>query len=145
MPSLKSTSSSFSLCTSRPVSSCNPATTFFVTGVYHIASRWVSESAIDAERDPARLFAQLDAGGLLGRDRSDIEYVDPAVGGIADPDLPLVGTQADAMAGAAMALRRPLLEALYHDAVQDLAGPQVSDFEAEKVVDGDVATACWLS
>ena len=52
-----------------------------------------------------------------------------------EPQLPLVGRQADAVARAAVPLDRPLLEARDLDAVQHLPGLEVADLEPEQLVD----------
>src|SRR6266542_5133298 len=61
------------------------------------------------------------------------------VGGVADPDLALVGRQANAVAGAAVPLHLALLEPLYLDAMQFFAAGEVADLEAEQAVDVDEA------
>ena len=83
----------------------------------------------------ARLFAQPDADALLRRQDGSVEDVDLAIGGVTHPDFLLVRRQADAVAGAAVALDVAAFESLDVDAVGDLAGVQVADFEAEEVVD----------
>ncbi len=67
---------------------------------------------------------------LLGRHDGRVEDVQPTVGGVGEPELLLVGRQADAVAGAAVPLGRPLLEALHLDPIQLLARDQVADLEA---------------
>src|SRR5262249_50402002 len=84
----------------------------------HLAGGGVGVPAVQAEGHPAGLLAQLDAIGLPGRHDGGVEDVDVAVGAIDHPDLFLVGGEADAVAGAAVALRRPLLEVLHLHAVQ---------------------------
>ena len=69
---------------------------------------------------------------LLGRHHRGVEDVDPLVGGVDDPELLLVGRQADAVARAAVPLDRALLEALHLDPVERLARGQVAHLEAEQ-------------
>ena len=47
----------------------------------------------------------------------------------------LVGREADAVAGAAVALHRALLESLHLDPMQHLAALEIAHFEAEQLVD----------
>src|SRR5262249_49638505 len=93
----------------------------FRLGVDDLAGGRVGVAAVEAEGDPARLFAQADAGRLLRRHDRGVEDVHLAVGGVAHPDLLLVRREADAVAGAAVPLDGALLEALHLDAVQHFA------------------------
>src|SRR5262245_41088386 len=68
-------------------------------------------AAVEAERHPAGLLAELDTDRLPGRHGRGVEDVDMAVGRIADPDFPLVGRQANAVARAAVPLDRSFLKA----------------------------------
>src|SRR5438045_2709094 len=76
----------------------------------NIAGRRIGVLAVEAERDPARLLADFDAGDLPGRHDRRVEDVHPAVMRIADPQLFLVGSQSDAVAWAAVPLHRTGLE-----------------------------------
>src|SRR5262249_28085485 len=100
-----------------------------------VAGRRVGVAAVQAERHPAGLVAQDDVCDLLRRHHGRVENVDPAVVGIGEPDLALVGRQTDAVARAAVALGRSLLEALHLDAVQLPSGGDVADLETEQLVD----------
>src|SRR6516162_11141601 len=60
-----------------------------------------------------------------------------AVVRVANPDLLLVGAQADAVARAAVPLCRPALEAMDLDTMNHLAALEVADLEAEQAVDRD--------
>ena len=104
-PAATSISSIFSLCTARPASSVSVGDDLPRPGVDDVAGRRVRRVAVDAERDPAGLIAQLDAGDLLRRHHRRVEDVDAAVGRIAQPEFALVRREADAVARAAVALR----------------------------------------
>ena len=56
----------------------------------------------------------------------------PAIGGIAQPDFLLVGSQCNAVTGTTVQLNRDLLEAGHSDALNLLPGSQVADFETQK-------------
>ena len=72
---------------------------------------------------------------LLRRHHRRVEDVHPAVGRVGQPELLVVGRQADPMAGAAVPLGRPLLKPRHLDAIQLLARLQVAHLEAEQLVD----------
>src|SRR6185436_4448959 len=92
-----------------------------------------------AERHPAWLIAELDRRDLLGWHHRRIEDMDAFVVPVREPQLFLIGREADAVARAAMALHRPFLESGDLDAVQHLARLDVADFEAKQIVDVDEA------
>jgi hypothetical protein len=95
--------------------------------------------AIDAESDPAGLISQFEAGLLpRGHDRR-VKDVHPSIVSVGDPQLALVGRQANSVAGATMTLGGTGFEPLDLDPVQHLAGKQVTDFESEQVIDIDEA------
>ena len=108
-----------------------------LTGLHvdNLTRRGVGQRAVDAERHPARLVAELDAGDLLRRQCGQVEEVQMLVRGVADPDFLLIGSQSDAVARAAVALDRALLEPGDLHAMQHLASLQVPDLEAEELVD----------
>src|SRR5262249_55239738 len=106
--------------------------------VEDLASTWVGVAAVEGEGDPAGLLPQRQAMRLPRRGRRQVEDVQPAIVGVADPGLGLVRREADAVAGAAVPLHGALLVALNLDALEYLAARQVGDFEAEQLVDTDV-------
>src|SRR5262249_30817828 len=87
-------------------------------GVDHLASRGIGPATIETERDPAWLLTQDDARPLPGRHHRRVEDVEPGVGGVADPHLPLVGRQADTVTGTAMPLDLALLEPRHLNTMQ---------------------------
>src|SRR5262245_54430097 len=103
--------------------------------VNHLAGRRIAVLGVQAECDPARLLAQADAHGLLRRHDGIVEDVYLLVERVHDPDLLLVRRQADAVAGAAVSLHRPLLRPLNFHSMELLAGRQVADLKAETLVD----------
>src|SRR5262249_28428075 len=100
-------------------------------GVDHFARRRIGVTAIETEGHPAGLLAQRDASDLLGRRLRGIEDVDVAVCRVADPDLFLVGREANTVAGAAVPFNRTFLVAFDFDSIQLFAALQVPDLEAE--------------
>src|SRR5438105_4667659 len=82
-------------------------------GVDDIQGGRIRETAVAAKSDPAGLFAQFDAGDLLGWHEGGVENVHAAVGGITDPNLLFVRRVADAVAGAAVPLDHALGEPLH--------------------------------
>src|SRR3954447_12278709 len=104
-----------------------------------VARRWVSIFAVNAERYPARLLADLDRGDLLRRRHFVVEDMQPLIGGVANPDFLFVRRQTDAMARAAVALDHALFKPLNLHAPDDLAGFQIGDFVAEQLIDVDIS------
>ena len=102
--------------------------------VDHIARGRVGISAVEAERDPAGLVPDLNAGELFGRQHRGIKDVHAAVVRVRQPELFLIRGQAHAMAGAAMPLGRPGFKSFHFDAVQDLAGGQITHLEAKQII-----------
>src|SRR5262249_35635438 len=100
-------------------------------GVDDLARGGEGVTAVEAERHPAGLFAQLDADSLFRWHHRGIEDVQGAVVRVTDPKLLLVRRQADAVARAAMPLDRPLLVTFHLHPVQNLSPLQVADLEAE--------------
>ena len=81
--------------------------------VDHLAGRRIGVAAVEAERDPARLLAQLDARrSASAASRVLSKTCTRLLAASHHPDLLLVRRQADAVAGAAVPLDRALLEAL---------------------------------
>ena len=139
LPSWKTISTTFSLCTVPVFSSPRIGEDLPRLRVDHFAGRRIGVAAVDAEGDPAGLVADGDAGDLLRRHHRRVEDVQAAVGAVGQPQLLLVRRQPDAVAGAAVPLDRALVVAGDLDAVQHLAGRDVADLEAEQAVDVDEA------
>ena len=78
----------------------------------------IGEGAIDAERDPAGLIAEFDAGGLGGRHFGVVKNVQTGTGGIGEPDFPFVRSERDAVAGAAVTFDRAFLKTFHFDAMK---------------------------
>src|SRR5262249_60315838 len=100
-------------------------------GSHRLPGRRVGVATVKAEGDPSRLFTQLDACRLLWRHCRGIEHMDTAVRRIAQPNFLLIGCQADAMTGAAVAFDWALGNSLDLHAVQLLAGLQVANLKSE--------------
>ena len=84
----------------------------------------------------SRSFRVVD---VPGRHHGGVEDVHGLVVGVGEPQLLLVGREADAVARTAVPRHRAFLESRDLDAVQLLPGPQVADLEAQQVVDVHVA------
>ena len=93
---------------------------------------------IDAEGDPSRLRAKLNAGYLCGRHLGVVEDMERAVVGISHPHLLFIGSQADAMTRASMAGSRSLGVSLHLHAAEHLATGGVTHFEAKQIVHANV-------
>src|SRR5262249_37240201 len=106
---------------------------------HDLAGGWVGIPPVQAERHPAGLVAQRDAGALLRRHGRGVEDVEAAVVRVAEPELALVGRQSDAVARAAVTLRRPLLYAGDLHPPPLPAARQVADLESKQVIDVDEA------
>src|SRR5262245_48884556 len=62
-----------------------------------LAGGGIGVAAVEAERHPAGLLADLYARGLLGRHDGGVEDVQVTVGSVTDPDFLFVGSKSDAM------------------------------------------------
>ena len=60
--------------------------------------------------------------------------MDEVVGAVGQPEFLFIGSQGDAVAGAAVALDRALLVALHFHAVEHLAGPDIAHFKPKQLV-----------
>src|SRR3989442_4384790 len=99
--------------------------------VDNLAGRRKCKSAIDAEGNPSRLFAKVNAISLAWWHNRSIEDVQPAVSGVADPDFFLIRSETNAMAGTAMPLGPPRLVILDFHTIEHLAQGQVPDLESQ--------------
>ena len=79
LPSRITISTTFSLCTVRPVRLASVVRIFLRLRIDHFTRRWVGEFAVDAERDPAGLIAQANRGDLFRRHHGRVEDVQFAV------------------------------------------------------------------
>src|SRR5437764_4566477 len=112
---------------------------FAAGGVNHVAGRGIGKAAVDAKRDPSRLFAKRDARDLMRRRRGHIKNMERAAHGIAEPNLALVGGQPDSVARAAVSHRLAELAPFHFDAFEKLAGHKVADLKTEQSVNRDEA------
>src|SRR5262249_14635538 len=94
----------------------------------------ICESAVEPKSNPAGLLSKLDADNLLWRQGGDIKNMELAVGCIAEPYFPFIGSQANAMAWATVALGCPALGPLDFDASQHSTGRKITDLKAEQIV-----------
>src|SRR5437867_11006342 len=110
----------------------------------HIAGGRVCILSVNAERDPAGLIAQRDAGDLFRglhrrvrsrrREEADIEDVQPAVVRVGQPQFLLVWRQSNAVTRTPVPFGRAFLEPLHFDTVQHFAGRQVADFKSKQII-----------
>ena len=91
-------------------------------------------TTVDAEADPAGEVTKVDGGDLLRGHDGGVEDVQCVVGAIRQPEFFFIGSQGDAVAGAAVALQRTGLVIGDFDAAKKLAGVEVADFEARQIV-----------
>ena len=133
-PFAKSISTTFSLSTPWPCSSCSVATTFLVVRVDHVAGGRERRPAVQAEGDPAGLVANVDAhfclGGMPSRRRRG------ACGLCCRRPRFHVRPRSSRCRGWAFRVRvNWRLARRDLDPVQDLASRQIRHFESEQVVD----------
>ena len=102
--------------------------------VNHIACGRICIAPVDAEGDPAGLFANRDARDLFWRHHRRVEHVHAAVGGVAYPDLLFIRCDPDAVTRTAVAFGNALLKTLHLNAMQHLARLQVAHLKAEQII-----------
>ena len=98
------------------------------------AGRGIGVATVDTEGHPARIVAQLDAAELFGRLDGDVEVMHVLVVAVDDPDFLFIRREADAVAGAGVALDRPHREALHFHAMQHFTGDEIASFKPEQAI-----------
>ena len=121
---------------------CEAGDDFAGFDVDDVAGAWVGKFAVEGKGDPAGLVAKFDALELFRRFDGVVENLHAGIVGVGDPDFFFVGSEANAMAGAAVAFGGAHLETLDFDVVKFFAGFEVAYFEAEEAVEVHVA-ACF--
>ncbi len=110
---------------------------FQAGGVKDVAGRRISQTAINAERDPAGLVTDGQTGHQFRRHHCGIVDVHVTVGSVGHPEFRFIGCEADAVTGTSMPFDFSLFEAFYFDTMQFATGRQITHFKPQALVNAD--------